>query len=58
MTRFMGMPQGARADTAVLDSVLRQGNADRANPVGIAPAWGGGPGPDYCYAGDFPGGDT
>ena len=55
----MGMPQGARADTAVLDSVLRQGNADRANPVGIAPRMGGGgPGPDYCYAGDFPDGDT
>ena len=55
----MGMPQGARANTAVLDSVLRQGNADRANPVGIAPRMGGGgPGPDYCYAGDFPGGDT
>ena len=39
----MGMPQGARANTAVLDSVLRQGNADRANPVGIAPRMGGAP---------------
>ena len=44
-------PENPHKHPAVLDSALRQDNADRKNPVG-------GPCPGYYYAGDFPDVDT